>query len=252
MIFVPAPLSATSYGPEALSLFTAMTVQPSDARKELIDKTIQDLKDASLWNKFDVLYFFAAHHSQAGCVNWRNPSFAEITPRNSPAFTVDTGFQGNASNAWLDTNATYTSFTQYTLNQAHAGLWVTTSTAHNGYDMGSVSNASTFMITRASSGGGLNFFINTDENNAPAVPSAAGHSLINRSSGSANQVYRDAAALSAINRPVTVLPLGNASFLRGSTVYSNKGLAIGHIGGHLTAGEVSDLYNILSYYMGNL
>lgn len=86
--------------PEAVSLFSRMTVQPSTQRKFEIDCLIRRLKSAGVWSKLDTFYVGAAHDVQAGLLDWKN-RWPDLTPVGSPEFTADRGFKGNGVAAEL-------------------------------------------------------------------------------------------------------------------------------------------------------
>ena len=71
--FIDAPtIIVNPYGPEATALFARMVVQPTTALKELIDKTISDLKTAGIWQITDKLHKWDLHTEQASLLDWKN------------------------------------------------------------------------------------------------------------------------------------------------------------------------------------
>ena len=84
-------------GDETAAIIAAMTVKPNAARTTAIDNLVYALKNGGVWAKLDVLYVLAAHHEQAGRINWKNPGTFDLTAGNSPSFTTDTGFTGSTS-----------------------------------------------------------------------------------------------------------------------------------------------------------
>lgn len=67
-----SPIAAPVYSTEATALFARMTVQPSTALKELIDKTIVDLKTAGIWQITDKFHKWDLHTEQASLLDWKN------------------------------------------------------------------------------------------------------------------------------------------------------------------------------------
>ena len=71
-----------------------MSVQPTNARKALIDALITSLKSAGVWAKLDVLWIPAAHDSQAGRLNWKSPGTFTLAEVSSPTFTLIHEYHG--------------------------------------------------------------------------------------------------------------------------------------------------------------
>lgn len=81
---------ASSYDPAAVAYFAAMTVQPSTARKELLNALIVGLKADGVWDTYDLLYIGASHDQQAARLNVVNPTGPfNLQAVNSPVFVVD-------------------------------------------------------------------------------------------------------------------------------------------------------------------
>ena len=78
---------------------------PSAAQQTLQNTLVTDLKTAGVWDKLDVFYVFATDgDSDYATLNWKAPSSHQVTKVNSPTFTADSGFKGDGSSAYLDTN----------------------------------------------------------------------------------------------------------------------------------------------------
>lgn len=105
------------FDPDAQTLFTAMTVQPSNEHKVAINRVIGDLKAGGIWDKLTYLAC-AGHTQQASLLDWRSPArtppvFAsvEYVPWRGMRATaasgnvrVETWAFANTSN-WLPENA---------------------------------------------------------------------------------------------------------------------------------------------------
>ena len=133
----PAVLNGTDVDPTALTLYNAMTVKPDATRFSIIDTTIRALKGQNVLglnsglidfkSKMDWLYVCAAHDSQAGLLDWFNPTTDVAVPVNSPTFTVNSGYAGNGSSSYVAINRCpgYTAGLKYQANSAHVGWYVT-------------------------------------------------------------------------------------------------------------------------------
>jgi hypothetical protein len=78
------------YCEEAKALFARMTIQPTDALKDLINKTIVDLKTAGIWGLTDTFHKWDLHNEQASLLDWKNPAF-NATAINTPTFIPKVG-----------------------------------------------------------------------------------------------------------------------------------------------------------------
>lgn len=96
-----APVGPT-YDPTAQALFSRFAVDPTTARKNLINDRIIAGKASTWWAKLDAIWVHAAHAPEAARLNWLGDRFNCI-PINNPTFTVDRGYMGNGSSSYLDT-----------------------------------------------------------------------------------------------------------------------------------------------------
>ena len=89
--------------------------------------TVLSLKSAGIWSKLHVLYFFATNNSNMATLNFKAPSSHQVTLVNSPTFTANQGFKGNASTSYLNTHFNPTTGgVQYTLNNASRFIYLKT------------------------------------------------------------------------------------------------------------------------------
>jgi hypothetical protein len=109
------PAVAASYDADAQAYFDAIVTNgggdPDSTRKTLIDGLVTGLKSDSIWSKITALYLFAAHDSVAARVNLKTPATL-ASAVNSPTFTADRGYTGDAVSAYVDTNLTATTITR--------------------------------------------------------------------------------------------------------------------------------------------
>jgi len=89
--------------------------------------------------KFDRLWIHGLFSPIAAKTSFVNPSSTAITAVNSPTFTVNRGFTGDAVSAYIDTNYNpSTSAVKYTQNSASAFVYSRTSDQSPRSDFGSV------------------------------------------------------------------------------------------------------------------
>lgn len=140
----PATLGTgeVSYDADAAALFVRWTPPPTTTRAGLLDANIRAHKAGGVWPKTDVRWFLAAPDAQAARLNWKSSSYT-ASPVNSPSFTADRGYTGDAVSTYLTTGFDPTTSPAGLLMQtdsAHLGIWVRTAGATNGFDAGSQNN----------------------------------------------------------------------------------------------------------------
>lgn len=212
------------FEPEALTLFAAMSSQPDNTRKALINTVIAALKTAGIWTSLDVFYALAAHDSQAALLNWKNPATFTAAEVNSPTFTTDRGYAGNGSTSYLNTGFNpSTAGGNYTQNAASLGGFIQAAN-------GAAANSNVWGYWDGTDGSSLSVpsvgnVVSARINQGPATTlspytSPVGFWAANRSASGATQFYLDGTALT---------PASNAN--QGSTGLNNDTIKIGAISG---------------------
>jgi len=109
---------------DAAAIIAAMDVTPDAARQTLITQTVTALKDAGIWEQLDALWVMAAHHEQAGRLNWKSPATFTLSAQGVIAFTADQGWQGNGASGYMNTGwIPSTNGANYELNNASFGFY---------------------------------------------------------------------------------------------------------------------------------
>ncbi len=191
-------VSNSVYGPEASALFARMSVQPSDSRKMIISETIYQLQVAGIWNKLDIIYFTAAHDSQSAGLNWKSTENT-ITAINSPLFTTDRGYSGNGTTNYVNTNYNPLTGITWTQNSASFGIYSRTNITEN-KSSGAANGSGTglalgFRNTSNQIGSRINSLVG--DNLIVSNSDSRGLFVVNRSSSTAQQVYKNGIQLSA-------------------------------------------------------
>lgn len=76
---------------------------PSAGQQALQNQLVVDLKAGGIWSKLDTFGVFATDgNSDFALIDWIRLS--QYTAVNSPSFTTNTGFAGNGTSAYIDTN----------------------------------------------------------------------------------------------------------------------------------------------------
>lgn len=235
----------------------------SAGRQTLVDAYITALKAGGVWTILDRDWLFAAENSQSALRDIKAAALATAT--GSPTFATDLGYTGtDASGAvYIDSNFNpSTAGGSYTQNSAHVSTWSNTNTASSasgGIAIGlNTAGASQSGIFPKYSDGNAYYRINDlDAGPSGGIANAVstGHYLANRSGAAAQQGYKNAVDQSVV--AVSSSTLVNANF----AILGNNKLGTGHqfgdahqncgvtIGGSLTSGQATALYNARRIYM---
>jgi hypothetical protein len=247
---------APSYSAEAVALFAAMTTQPSDARKALIDARIAALKAGGVWARLDWLTVHGAHDAQAGRINWINPAQV-ATEVSAPSFTADRGYTGNGSSSYLASGWTSAiAGSKMLLNDSSIFAWsLTDVTSSTQVDVG---NARNLINCRSLAVGGPGVRVNDGTTSGIVAANSLGMTLATRNNATDREIYRNGVSLGT-NAVATALLATSEIFIGalnntatpGSSPasYSTRQLAVTGWGGHLTAGQAATLHTEMNTYL---
>ena len=243
------PLAETS------ALIGAMTAKPSLARQALIDQTIRSLKASGVWAKLDAIHFIAAHTSQAGYLNWKNPATITITESAAGGtFTADRGYLSDGT-AYLNTNYNPTSVGgNFTQNSASYGAWSRTDAQSNLVQVGANPEAEVRLIFRrtTSTEDAMSARINDANNDqsTATIPASTGLLAAGRPNASTKRFYRNGAQVGAdVARASTALFNDNILLGNNNGTISAYQFAMCFAGGSLTSVEHAALYAATLAYM---
>jgi hypothetical protein len=120
-VFSPVFSQPSSYDADSVAYFAAAGITDA-TRKGLIDTMVKGLKADGLWKKLDWL-LVAGVASVEMRTNVRAPSKV-ASAINSPTYTVDRGFSGDGSTAYLDLGEVYNNTgNQWGQDNATIGVW---------------------------------------------------------------------------------------------------------------------------------
>jgi hypothetical protein len=181
-------------------------------------------------------------------LNWKAPASHQTTLVNSPTFTANQGFKGNASTSYLNTNFNpATSGVQYTLNNASRFIYLKTAfvTMNYGHLDSLIGGTSNILYNRNVNDQKINQGASAISHNADL--SGAGLKVINRTSSTnvelfngSTQLSRTATSTSVASGNQYVLPNGGDAR---ASVYG--------MGASLVA-ENASLKTILDTYINSL
>lgn len=243
-----------SYDPDALALFTRMDVQPSTARKDLINDVIVAMKATNVWTIPDGLHVKAAHTAQAARLNWKGDIY-NLTEVNSPTFEVDHFYAGNGSSSRLATgfNPSTAVDPNFVQNSAHLMFFSRTGVNDGAGSHLDIGGTTAVLSAKSTNGPAIRGNLNDagSTGNLGAITDAIGMTVITRGSSSLVESYRDGVAVGS--RSVASTPVDNVEFTILAAVgrggYSARQCVASSYGGHLTAQNVADMYAALLPYL---
>ena len=248
------------YGPEATALFNRMTVQPSTALKQLIDKTITDLKTAGIWQITDKFHKWDLHTEQASLLDWKNPAH-DATDDGSPYFIPNYGVATISNESYIDLNFIPSIDCQYaSLNDMGFALDDLTGGYTRGANFGSYDKANTTFLgfrtmevgakrpwlwfnTKAqrvwNSNGGINLYYN------------------DRPNATEQRIYKSPTN-SILGANTSVAMTDNKIFIgayaasNGGAIKSSINTSVFWLGKSLSEAQRTALYNIIDYWKANI
>ncbi|MDF7777415.1 hypothetical protein P1X14_19315 [Sphingomonas sp. AOB5] len=241
--------------PAAVALIARMSVAPDGARVGVIDTLVRALKTAGVWAKLDALYLLAAHDAQAARLNWISSSYG-LSVSGVPAFTVDRGYTGDGSAAYLDSGFNpVTAGGKFAQNDAHMSVWTGTDVANSmQFDLGT---ARAGINARRASVAAARIYANIGSADELALSPAT-------SIGWTCWVRNGSAAYSAVRNggtPTSIVQASNALLslpfyilaqsIAGpaASAHTTRRVQAACWGGQLSAGEMGALYGALAAYM---
>jgi hypothetical protein len=248
------PADVTSGLDADVAAFLArLTTPPTTDRASLYTTLILSLKSAGVWSKLDALWVMAAADSQAARLNLVSSSYT-LTPVSNPVFTVDRGYQGDASASYLDTNMDTGAGggVKIQRNSAFIGCYVNTATT--GADVREMGSRN-FAVNLLNLTSGMSFrnaATNSDSTIA-TFANSIGFAATNRNNSANHDIYKNGVYVETLTRSSVILSSSNCLICAFNnngvpSQFSAKRVASAAIGQDLTAGETLALYNaILSY-----
>lgn len=252
-VAIKAKIVGVSYDTDAQAYFTAMSTQPNSTRKGLINTLILDLKSAGVWSKLDWLCLFASHDSQSGLLNAKNPS-KTFSAVNSPTFTADRGFTGDASTSYLQSGENYNAAgSAFSLNDMHAGAYINAEGAASGVrpllgQSGSGTRVAISSQKGSTTGGTTRIADNVSSSYTQPDSTRKGHRVITRRDSSNKHIFINGSNKQSF--AVASTGTGTAMWvLLSTTTYTDDQVAAFHSGIQLSDSEIAALHTALHTYM---
>lgn len=254
--FGGAATSGPSYDPDAVAFFARMATDPGATRKGLYNDLFLALKTgavsgANIYAKLDAVWLIAAHEQSTAILNLKGTSYTLTASGGMGAgdFTTDRGFLGDGVAKWLDTGiADNAGGINWSQNSATFGAWVNQDNGSTTSAMGSVGSSNLRVLPNAGGSATVRLHKSTNLSVGGQV-NRLGFVAANRSSGTANELYRAGASIGTSATASTATAVTNLSILRATSTYANDRVGAAMVGGSLTANEHLDLYNALNAYL---
>ena len=205
----------------------------------------------SLTGKFNALYPFVGGTNTKHSFNFMNTALYPLSFLGGWTHSANgalPAFNGYANTGILPS-------TVLALNDAHLGVYLRTSN-NVGADIGA---ATATLITNIGARIGGNYFGFINQALTPTVANAAstGHYISSRTSSVLNTSYKNGASILAstavsTGRPALNIYLGARNLNGTASDFSQRQLAMAHVGSGLTAGEVSTLYTLIQAFQTSL
>lgn len=247
-----------SYPTIATDFFARMSVTPNDTLKGQLSKLIDSLDYYNIWDSADVYRVFALQDTADATLNLISTNF-KATRKNTPTFTAYTGFTGNGSSMYINSNYNPSSnATHYRLNSASIHVYTNSNTIVDAKALTGVTDGTNVNLFSYRTAGYFQLRLNSalasiltyqHRNNI-----GGGLTLTRNSSSQTCVLQNDGVYLHSGTNNSTALPNGKIFTLcynsSGSALgYSNDQLSFFYVGGQLTELQAQKLYEAEQRYL---
>ena len=240
------------YTAESTAYFAAMTVQPDATRKGVIDALISGLKSDGLWAKLDLLYLLGAHDAQAARLNVKNPGTNNLSAVNSPTFTTDRGYAGDAVSAYLDTGMAQNATVQATQNShsQHFGIQAKHAAANSQHYIGTTAAGSPNLVRIDRTGSEMLYVRANNGSEQMASSAVEGVFSSSRTSATGFKVYRGGSVTLNDTTSASVARISaNITLLRQGGVYTTGRMSFYGVGAGLSDTEAANFASRIQTYL---
>lgn len=190
---------------------------------------------------FDVFWnFMTDGSSDFATLDWISPASNQITKVSSPTFTSRSGFTGNGTSSYLDSNFNpSTQGVNFTQNSAGFGCYINSRFGNTGTAIGQVATGARNNLTVAD--GALSFYLNNNTNQAITNYFAPGFFHCYRTTSTSSNVYKNGCSLATALTGTTVArPSNDVYFLARDNagvadVFGTQTISMAWFGANLSA-----------------
>lgn len=221
---------------------------PSGGQQTLQNDLLVALKSAGVWSKLDTFANFATDgDSNFALIDWKRLS--DYTAVNSPSFTTNQGYKGNATSSYIDTNySPLTSGVNFSLNNASVYLYVKEEATLGTFKVILSYDGNLGMCNEVNARQRLN---NGSSNLTTAVNlGGVGMKSINRTSATNLDLYSNT-TLSSRTQSSTSIYSGNNILLGTFSLLSDAQISC-HASGASLSTENTDFVNAYNTYMTSI
>jgi hypothetical protein len=239
---------------ETTAFFTAVATAgltaPSTAWRTAYNNLIAAGKANGWWAECDVIRIFASYDAAVALRNLKSDTVHMTTAGTAPTFTAKQGYHSNGVGRLVSTyNPTTFGGAQFLQNDAHYSVWSNTAGQVTATDFGIWSGTAGCFLNIRSTSDVINGRINEGVNYAPANTNGDGHFLNNRTGSNTAQYYRNGSTLGAANTGTSIAVVSATESVGGiASGNSNRQYAASSIGGALTTGQITSMYNDLQAF----
>lgn len=220
---------------------------PSAGQQVKQNQLMLDLKSGGIWSKLDTFTMFANDGgSNFGLIDWKRLT---TYTNNNCTFTTNQGFQGNGSNAWINTNFNpATQGINYKLNDAGRYFWVDLRSGL--YMEGGQTSA---FVNNTLNSNNQNQRINQGSNSLNSSVNFAvdGYKAINRTSSTNVELFASTTQYSRTATSTAILSENQAIIGGQGGVFSSTRFKFYAMGASLVS-ENTNFYNAINSYLTSL
>lgn len=241
---------------ETIAYMGYLTVAPSISMQISINNLVKELKLTGNWWQLDRLWLFATETQQAATISLVNPSATATTEVNSPTWTINQGYTGNAVDMYVNTN--YNPATQgvnFLQNSASLGIYSRTDSATSVVSIGATVTGNGNTLNLRTGGTTFGRRVNSAAVSAGANANSLGLHYAYRT-GSVNSIVgKNGADINSSASTSVAVPSGNI-FIMANNVdgtagqFSARQYSMAYVG----SGSInqSGIYSAVQSYMTSL
>lgn len=240
---------------EAKTLLDSFTGRPTATRARAIDRFMKGMSAKSLLADFALLYFTAAHDTQASQLNWIAPSTFALSDVGGLTRTVDQGVAGNGSTGYCNTawDPSTNGGSLVVQNSACIHLYSRTTAASGSATFGNGTSTGAFLVSPRQTGDTTNYRVN--QGTTAAIANTDGRGLYSgeRSGANATQLYKNGAASGAAGSVASAAPTSiDLNIGRVASGFSTVEFSMAAVSAALGATKQADFYTLVQEYLTEL
>lgn len=233
---------------------------PSRAQQIKQNAYLMALKHSGIWNQLDIFYVFTNDGSKEfATLNWKNPNQFQCTLVNNPTWSASSGFTGNGTSSYIDTNWIPSSNgSNYTANDGSAFYYEYANAAtSSAQSFGAGTTNSVTQALRINPRNGADQFTyqvndSTSIGDVTSVTDARGFHHVGRTASGTRRYFKNGTSVNtssatSVGRPTNSIYLLAMHVNSGATNHRASTIPVFGVGASLSGFE-SMLYNSWFWY----